>query len=225
MIEDHEQPGSNELSEGEVTLPPLRRDIQEGLRRMHEMIAATQEESLHAAADVRALAMILVEAGIIQPYELEEILRQARWQMARELMPRVRLGSVRDKYTAAGSVDIDCPSLIPICQGRCCAFVFCLTKQDLDEGVVRWDYGNPYWIKQGADGRCTHSDPVTHLCTIHEHRPFNCRKFDCRNDERIWDDFEKKILAPPLAAPGDDPVAMAELLLHLPPQRMDREDA
>jgi hypothetical protein len=51
------------------------------------------------------------------------------------------------------------------------------------------------------------------------------RKFDCRDDERIWLDFEKKIPAPPLAAPGDDPVAQAELLLHLPPQRMDRENA
>ncbi len=224
MTEDHERPNPDGQPEDEATLPLLRQDVQEGLRRVHEMLTATQQESLNAAADVRALAYLLVEKGIIGPYELEDLLRQARWQMARELMPRVRLGSTRDKYTAGGSVDIDCPSLIPICQGRCCSFVFYLTKQDLDEGVVRWDYGNPYWIKQGADGRCTHSDPDTHLCTIHEHRPFNCRKFDCRNDERIWLDFEKKILAPPLAAPGDDPVAMAELLLTRPP-RMDREDA
>jgi hypothetical protein len=36
--------------------PLLRRDIQEGLRRVHELLTATQEESLNAAADVRALA-------------------------------------------------------------------------------------------------------------------------------------------------------------------------
>ena len=95
--------------------------------------------------------------------------------------------------------------------------MFYLSKQDLDEGVVRWDYGNPYWIKQGPDGHCTHSDPVTRLCTIHEHRPFICRKFDCRDDKRIWLDFEKKIPAPLGRAPGDDPVGEAEMLLHTLP--------
>jgi hypothetical protein len=198
------------------------------LRKVHEMITAAQNEGITAAAYVRAISVILLEKGIVRPDEMDAIMRHVRWQIAREPSPRVRLSGTRDKYTAAGAVDVDCPSLIPICKGRCCTFAFCLSRQDLDEGIVRWDYGNPYWIKQGEDGHCTHSDPKTRLCTIHEHRPFICRKFDCRKDERIWLDFEKKIPAPPLPAPGDDLVGMAELLLHkTQPEdeenRMDRD--
>lgn len=214
MTEDHKQSASEDQAE-----PPLRRqDVQEGLRSVHNMLSEIQDKGAKATAYVRALAFILVDKGIIQPAELETVMRDVHWQLMQKPTPRVRLGSTRDKYTATGTVDVDCANLMPICHGRCCTFVFYLTKQDLDEGLVRWDYGNPYWIKQGADGHCIHSDPVTRFCTIHAQRPFSCRKFDCRTDERIWLDFEKKILAPPLPAPGDDPVALAELLLHKLPQ-------
>jgi hypothetical protein len=213
MTENNERPDSD----SQPALPLRRQDIQEGLRHVHEMLSATQDEGIKSAACVRALAFILVDKGIIRPDELEAIMRQVRWQLLQEPTPRVRLASTRDKYTAAGAVDIDCASLMPLCHGRCCTFAFFLTKQDLDEGVVRWDYGNPYWIKQGADGHCTHSDSITRFCTIHAQRPFVCRKFDCRNDERIWLDFEARIPAPPMEAPGDDPVALAELLLHKRP--------
>ena len=230
MTQDHEQSNPDGWPRDEAMLSLRRQDIQEGLRAVHEMLTAAQEESIKAVAYARALAFLLIEKGIIKPHELETMTRQARWQMAQELRPRVRLGSTRDKYTAAGAADVDCASLIPLCLGRCCTFAFFLTKQDLDEGVVRWDYGNPYWIKQAADGYCTHCDPVTRFCTIHAQRPFVCRKFDCRADERIWLDFEAKIPAPLMDAPGDDPVAMAELLLHSAPpgiglNRMDREDS
>ena len=162
------------------------------------MLTAAQNEGITAAAYVRAISLILLEKGIVRPDELDAMMRHVRWQIVREPSPRVRLASTRDKYTAAGEVDVDCPSLIPICKGRCCTFAFFLTRQDLDEGVV------------------------------HEHRPFICRKFDCRKDERIWLDFEKKIPAPPLPAPGDDLVGMAELLLHRTEShdeenRMDRD--
>jgi Fe-S-cluster containining protein len=212
MTENHEQ--SDSQTANETVQPLLRQDIQAGLRQVHGMLVTAQNESNTASAYIRALAFILVEKGILKQNELEMLMRQVRWEIIQKPTPRVRLGSIRDKYTAAGSAAVDCASLMPICHGRCCTFAFYLTKQDLDEGIVRWDYGNPYWIKQGADGHCTHSDPVTRFCTIHANRPFPCRKFDCRNDERIWLDFEKKITAPPLPAPGDDQVAMAELLLH-----------
>jgi len=216
-------------SKDETALPLPRQDIQEGLRQVHNMLAQAQSDGNKATAYVRALAFLLVDKGIIRTEELEIMMRHVRWQLLQEPKPRIRLGSTRDKYTAAGAVDIDCASLIPICHGRCCTFVFYLTKQDLDEGVVRWDYGNPYWIKQGADGHCTHSDPVTRFCTIHAQRPFVCRKFDCRNDARIWLDFDARLPAPPREAPGDDLPAMAELLLHKEAvdarlNRMDRED-
>ncbi len=229
MIDDREGRDLDDRPGSEHAQPIRSQDVEDGFSRVNEMLSAAQEEGIEATASVRALAFLLVDKGIIRPHELDAMLRQARRQMARELRPRVRLGSTRDKYTAAGAVDIDCAGLMPLCHARCCTFAFFLTKQDLDEGVVRWDYGNPYWIKQAADGYCTHCDPETRFCGVHAQRPFVCRKFDCRDDERIWLDFEARVPAPPLPAPGDEPVAMAELSLYNAHRgaglnRMDRED-
>lgn len=90
-----------------------------------------------------------------------------------------------------------CEELIPICQGRCCQLQFALTTEDLDEGIVRWDYGRPYMIRQRAsDERCVHNDPETRFCTVHAARPRICRTYHCKDDPRIWTDYEKRIPAP-----------------------------
>ncbi len=73
---------------------------------------------------------------------------------------------------------------------------FPLSYQDLDEGKVEWDYALPYLIRQGADRYCVHSHPETRGCTVYEQRPAACRTYDCRNDKRIWLDFEGRIPAP-----------------------------
>ena len=104
------------------------------------------------------------------------------------------LGDV-DKYTVE-SPSPPCEELIPICKARCCRLSFSLSTQDLDEGVVRFDYGQPYLIKQRqSDGYCVHSDPTTRACGVHAQRPRVCRTFDCRDDDRIWADYEKRIPA------------------------------
>lgn len=111
---------------------------------------------------------------------------------------RVDLDPGPDKY-AATPAEVPCAELMPICQARCCQeFTFALSTQDLDEGVVRWDYGRPYRIrKRASDSYCVHNDPASHGCTVHGQRPRVCRTYDCRKDPRIWADFEKRILAPP----------------------------
>ena len=79
---------------------------------------------------------------------------------------------------------------------RCCRLSFALSTEELDEGVIRWDYGQPYLIRQRAsDSYCVHNDPETHACTVHAQRPRVCRRYDCRTDARIWVDYEKRIVA------------------------------
>lgn len=90
-----------------------------------------------------------------------------------------------------------CAELIPICQARCCRLRFALSTEDLDEGIVRFDYGRPYMIRQrSSDGRCVHNDPDTRFCTVHAVRPSICRTYHCKDDPRIWSDYEKRIPAP-----------------------------
>ncbi len=113
---------------------------------------------------------------------------------------RVSLDLGGDKYATTPSSP-PCEELIPLCQARCCTLTFSLSTADLDEGVVRWDYGQPYLIRQRAsDGYCVHCDPDSRSCTVHAQRPRVCRSYDCRDDVRIWIDYDKRI-PQPLDAP------------------------
>jgi hypothetical protein len=68
--EDHERPDQDGRPGEEAALPLRRQDIQEGLRTVHEMLTAAQEERIQAVAHARALAFILIEKGILMPHEL-----------------------------------------------------------------------------------------------------------------------------------------------------------
>jgi hypothetical protein len=115
---------------------------------------------------------------------------------------RVAIDIIADKYQAEAA-DIPCAELVHLCQARCCSFTFSLSTQDLDEGVIRWDYGQPYLIRQRAsDGYCSHHDPDSRGCTVHEFRPRVCRVYDCRDDPRIWLDYAQRIPAPPITPGG-----------------------
>src|SRR5215467_4814865 len=95
------------------------------------------------------------------------------------------------------ALPIPCAELIPLCQARCCTLSFALSTEDLDEGVIRWDYGQPYLIRQrSSDGYCVHNAPGSHACTVHAFRPRVCRGYDCRKDTRVWIDYEQRIPAP-----------------------------
>jgi Fe-S-cluster containining protein len=212
--ETGKETNNHRVSDDSLALSLKLQEIERGLRFAHVMMSVNQDQGNEAVAYVQALADVLVEKGILQHEELEEPLEHAREEVAQVLMPRVRLADMGDKYAEGQSVEIDCASLIPLCHGRCCTFRFFLTKQDLDEGLARWDYGNPYWIKQTAGGYCTHSDPRTRACTVHTKRPHICRQYDCRNDKRIWIDFEQRIPAAMQAISGDAPVAMAEVAMQ-----------
>ena len=189
-------------------------EIERGLRFSHVMMSVNQDQGNDAVAYAQALADVLVEKGILTHEELEKPIERAREEIAQIMMPRVRLMDIGNKYTDTNVAEIDCASLIPLCRGRCCSFKFFLTKQDLDEGAARWDYGNPYWIKQARDGYCVHSDVQTRACSIHARRPHVCRQFDCRDDKRIWIDFDRCIPAPIMFVSGDAPVAMAEVAMQ-----------
>jgi Fe-S-cluster containining protein len=213
-MQDEGKTTSTPAPENPQDLQKAIQEVERGLRFTHVMMSVNQDQGNEAVAYVQALADVLIEKGILKQEELEAPLENARKEVAEVLMPRVRLADMGDKYAEGQAVEIDCFARLPLCHARCCTFKFFLTKQDLDEGVARWDYGNPYWIKQAQDGYCTHSDPQTRGCTIHGQRPHVCRQYDCRNDKRVWIDFEKRIPAIMQPVSGDAPVAMAEVAMQ-----------
>ena len=161
------------------------------LKLAAQVVTLTDELTRRLATDEAAPAQT-VEAAV--EAAVGETTQQIR--AADDGGSRVALDLGGDKYEAE-PVDVPCGELIPLCQGRCCKMVFALSTQDLDEGVIRFDYGQPYMIKQrSSDGYCVHGDAETRGCTVHAVRPRTCRVYDCRNDPRVWIDYEKRIPAP-----------------------------
>lgn len=194
--------------------PVPRADFERALRRVFLAIDSVRDDVIQLAGQVVATGEVLEREAAIEaatPAAIDQIrIADERSQS------RLQLGDPEPKRQAK-SEGPDCLALLPICQGRCCQFHFALSSEDLDEGVIRWDYGKPYIIRQRMeDNYCVHHDPEARCCTVYEARPRPCRVYDCRNDARIWDDFDKRIPAgaSPFArkedAPGAPPPDLAE---------------
>lgn len=186
--------------------PVTREEMDRGLRLLNHLVSTLRDELLQLGAQVTALTRELDESGAIREESMREALpdrvREARVADEAAATPRVELSiHRRDKYAVAVP-PVPCAELLPICKARCCTLPFRLSTQDLDGGHVRWDYGRPYWNLRRPDGYCVHNGPDGHGCGVYDERPAPCRAFDCRGDERIWLDFEKRIPAPIDAGPG-----------------------
>lgn len=182
-----------------LAAPVRRAELERAVRGMALSVEGVRDDLIHLAAQVVALTNELnrrLEPAFEDAVEREtpEVAQQIRMADDKS-MARLQLGDCDDKYSTPSNGP-DCRSILPICKGRCCTLHFALSTQDLDEGVIRWDYGKPYMIKQRLeDGRCVHNHPEEHYCTVYEHRPRPCRQYDCRTDQRIWKDFDKRELA------------------------------
>ncbi|MBE0425507.1 MAG: YkgJ family cysteine cluster protein [Nitrospirae bacterium] len=81
-----------------------------------------------------------------------------------------------------------------ICKAVCCSFNFALTKEEVEKGIIKWNREWPYFISKDEDGYCSHLNRETLVCEIWEDRPQRCRKYDCRKDPNVWNDWEKGII-------------------------------
>jgi Fe-S-cluster containining protein len=184
--------------ESAASTPATESDMVAALRFSHMLEMQTKVRLVELQASFDALLEVVAPEGTAARKAFDErrpsILAREQQQAGREVL--VAIDTTPDKYQLTDLPRIDCASLIPICKARCCTLVFALSGQDLDEGVIRWSYGRPYQIRRRSDGYCVHNEDGTHGCGAHAQRPAVCRQYDCRNDPRIWTDFEKRILAP-----------------------------
>jgi len=172
-------------------------EVYRALATVLQRSGAAEERSAEAAAGLLAtvdlLIDILVGRGVINEGH-RRLLAKAR-ERARPERPRVRLRTLVDKYEQPVSA-VDCESRVHLCQARCCTFSVELSRQDLEEGGLLWDIEQPYLLRREADGLCSHLDRTTKACGVYQNRPAACRTYDCRTDQRVWIDFDKRIPAP-----------------------------
>ena len=205
------------------TAPVTRADLERAIRGLHIRDTDIRDTVLQLAARVVALTDELTRRlDGVEPQPAPPntpaaapttTLEGAVEQRTAETLQQIRAADVHgnwrvsldtsteDKYSVAGASP-PCDELLHLCEARCCSLTFTLSTADLDEGVIRWDYGRPYVIRQRASDRyCVHNDPATRGCTVHAYRPRTCRTYDCRSDARIWLDYDKRIPAPPGTRP------------------------
>jgi Fe-S-cluster containining protein len=185
-------------SPSDRSAPVSRDDLETALQNLYPRLSEGRMAHADVLAMVKALVETLIAGGVVSPEQYEQRRRQALDTLLGRLKdrPTVEMSDDPDKYNLTDLPQVDCASLMPICRARCCSLKVCLTRQDLDERVLSWDYGKPYQIRRRSDGFCTYLDRETRGCTVYAHRPATCRKYDCRMDPRIWLDFDRRILAP-----------------------------
>ena len=180
--------------------PDPRREVAEGLLYTHSRLNANTGKGLETASFLHALIELLDEKGIITVDELDTRKRAVGQRLVEQYRHNgsgVMLQDPEyDKYAFEEGVTIDCASRVHLCRAACCRLPFALSRQDIREGVVHWDLGQPYLIAHDGNGTCGHLDPEARACTVWPQRPVPCRAFDCRRDARIWLDFERMIVNP-----------------------------
>lgn len=153
---------------------------------------ATDDEQLelqHLGQRFESLVMLLQWAKVLEPEHLR-FMQKLRPAVANR---RVRLSVLTDKHAVESPPDLDCLALAPICKMRCCRELDIeLSEQDLADGV-RWQLEAPYLLARNAQGCVYLGDDG---CGCYSLRPGTCRSYDCREDRRIWLDFENRIPAP-----------------------------
>jgi Putative zinc- or iron-chelating domain len=180
----------------------LRQELIGGLLYCHDRENTNTSKRLEVIAFAYALIELLIDKGLLTEEELNERKRQ----VAQRLIEKFKDNSMGvmlqqpeiDKYTFEGGAPIDCENRVHLCKAACCRLRFALSKQDPEEGIVKWDLAHPYLIARGTDGYCRHLERGSCRCTVYQHRPVPCRGYDCRNDKRIWADFENRIISPEL---------------------------
>lgn len=169
------------------------------LRRVAAESADTRGRVGELAQTLESLIDILVRAQTLKPAHVAMLKRVARDAQAVRTPP-VELSAVVDKYAEQGDPGVDCAARLHACEARCCAFAVVLSRQDLEEGRVRWDLDHPYRLpRDAADGYCTYlarDGERAGGCTNYEVRPATCRSYSCRDDARVWLDFDAMIPAP-----------------------------
>jgi putative zinc- or iron-chelating protein len=187
-------------------------DLLRGLLYVHNRANANTGEAHRTGAAVEALIELIVDAGIVDREAFEARRAEASDRLRRDFVERGMAVAVQEfpvgKYEFEGGAEIDCDARLSLCGAACCKLPLALSAEDVEEGVIGWDPGQPYMIRHEDDRYCTHMDRCTHRCGVYEQRPIPCRGYDCRQDSRIWVDFERRIVNPQIHDP-DWPATIA----------------
>ena len=166
--------------------PPMSPEV---VARLEALVAESRD-----APDVARKLEYILEALIVGG-QLPARLRRVLANIQADKPPKVRLAVIDHKRMVETS-EVPCAELIPICGARCCGFTVVLSEEDVREGKLPFELHEPYVLERDRATKLCKCLRADGGCGAYEYRPAACRSFDCREDRRIWLDYENKILAP-----------------------------
>jgi Fe-S-cluster containining protein len=178
-------------------LARLERQVERGSLFTHTELSRSSERLREDETLLHGLIDILVEKGILTEDELHQAAERARQEMASrrdEPRPGIALLMSNDDTGTEPITAVDCARRLHLCRAACCRMQFALTAGEVQSGRIKWDHGQPYYIRQEATGYCSHLEPGSMQCGSYEHRPGVCRRYSCARDERVWKDFDAMVI-------------------------------
>jgi len=173
-----------DLDKTHQILNDLHSEIKEGLVYTHTRINSNTSKNLEVSSFLYALIELLNEKGLLTIEELDERKKEVAQRLVKNFvesgMGLMYQDPEEDKYKFENEAKIDCESRINVCKAICCRLPFALSKQDVNEGIIHWEFGRPYLIAHSDDGYCVHLERNTYKCTVRENRPLPCRVLDAR---------------------------------------------
>lgn len=172
----------------------LRQRQNRGLAVIPKMQSALREMKLDLELIKHAL-VALKQTGVLNREQIEA-------ELVREVFPPNRpnaaYGVVVVEEKTVPVAAMECQIRLHICKAICCRiFPVHLTAREVHSNLYRWNPKQPYSLRKNRLG-CIHLEAGTCRCNIYAERPQICQSYSCREDKRVWQDFDRMILNPGL---------------------------
>ena len=176
-----------------IVFEEIERQLTRGNLFTHSSIGRQSERINEIESFLYGVIDLLIKNGLIQKEELSEASIEIRKEMQEKgELAHAGVGIRIDKSKESpAEVPVNCSERIHICKAICCKLNFALSTEEIESGKIKWDLGQPYFIRHEKNGYCAHMDIKNNGCTIYKNRPSVCRKYSCARDKRIWKNFEK----------------------------------
>ena len=181
--------------EDKLSKEELDRQSTRGSLFIHDSLSRNAARSNDLQAYLQVTMNLLLEKGMITQEEIESRYEEAlnkAFDEGRDLKAGIQM-RVDEESAEKVFEAVNCAERLHLCKGSCCKLDIILSAKEVESGKIRWDLGRPYMIRKKTDGYCCHNSDKKKSCSIYTDRPLSCRQYSCKDDSRIWKDFDKMI--------------------------------
>ena len=159
-------------------------------------ISHIQSELRDLMMDVALLKRALMSLGQTGVMERRRIEKELILELFPPKNVRPGLGISVVLGQSHATSEENCDTRCHLCKQACCRiFDVPLNAEEVESGRFDWNPRAPYSLHKNHMG-CAHL--VNGKCSIYHNRPATCFTYSCKQDTRIWEDYEKMVLNPSL---------------------------